>query len=164
MNVRPDYTLLSKIIKEYEGFSETAYPDTGGVWTYGFGSTFNYDKNRKVQKGDVISMANAIMHLEIEVRQKVKELNHYIKKPLNMNQSTAIVDYVYNRGIGNMLKTQLDELINANPDDPRIPEVIKGTGLWDRMGNKLWGLGRRRRTQALLYSTGKLEFNFKRWS
>ena len=164
MNVNPDYELLSKIIKEYEGFYSDAYQDSGGVWTVGYGSTYNFDKGRKVQKGDYLTERDSVRWLEIEVKQKVKELNYYIKVPLTVYQSTALVDYTYNRGIGNLLKTQLDELINSNPNDIRIADEIKGTGLKDRAGNLLWGLGRRRRTEALLYSTGILKFNFPKWS
>ena len=73
------------------------------------------------------------------------------------------MDYVYNRGIGNLLKTQLDELINKNPNDPKIKDEIINTGLWDRLGHKLWGLGRRRRAEAHLYFTGELKFNWNKW-
>ncbi len=163
MNVNPNYEKLCAIKEHFEGFSNVAYKDTGGVWTIGFGNTFNYDMNRKVQKGDVITKRTAIRYASIADSSFLKELNTYIKVPLNQNQSTALMDYVYNRGIGNMLKTKLDELINANPNDPKIKDEIIGTGLWDRMGNKLWGLGRRRRTEAHLYFTGELKFNWKRW-
>jgi lysozyme len=163
-NINPDYELLFQIIKHYEGFYPNAYQDSGGVWTIGIGSTYNFDKGRKVQKGDYMTEKEAVRYVEIEVKQKVKELNHYIKVPLTVYQSTAMVDYTYNRGIGNLLKTKLDELINANPNDPRIISEIKGTGLRDRAGNLLWGLGRRRRTEALLYEKGILQFKFPRWS
>lgn len=164
MNVKPDIVLLSKIIKHYEGYHTNAYADTGNVWTIGFGSIYNFDKGRKVMKGDVITEYNAQRYLEIEMQQKIKELNRYIKVQLNTHQATALVDYTYNRGIGNLLKTQLDELINENPFDKRILAEMKGTGLWDRLGNKLWGLGRRRRTEAMLYEKGILQFQFPRWS
>lgn len=162
--IKPDYDILFKIIRHYEGFYSNAYQDTGGVWTIGIGSIYNYDKGRKVQKGDTITEKDCVRYVEIEVAQKIKELNRFIKSPLNQNQATAIVDYTYNRGIGNLLKTQLDELINKNPFDEKIPELIKGTGLKDRAGNLLWGLGRRRRTEALMYSKGILQFDFPKWS
>ena len=160
---KPDYTLLGKIVEHYEGYSAMAYPDTGGVITIGFGSTYNFDRNRKVRMGDFITREIAENWLEIEFEIVVKQLNHYIKVPLKTHQATALVDYIYNRGIGNMLKTRLDDLINKNPNDPRIRQEILSTGLRDRMGNLLWGLGRRRRTEANLYFTGELKFNFKRW-
>ena len=31
------------IIKKFEGLELSSYPDTGGIWTIGFGSTINKD-------------------------------------------------------------------------------------------------------------------------
>lgn len=163
-NVKPDYNKLSQMKRHFEGFFKEAYQDTGGVWTIGFGSTYNHDRGRKVKQGDLIGTDTAIKWMEIDTKRFIDQLNLYIKVPLNPDQSAAIVDYTYNRGIGNFLKTKLDELINANPNDPRIHDEIIGTGLWDRAGNKLWGLGRRRRAEAHLYFTGNLKFDWPRWS
>jgi len=164
MNVQPDYTKLSQIKKHFEGFQNSAYQDTGKIWTIGFGSTWNHDHNRKVRQGDIISSTTALRWMQIDIESFVAQLNRYIKVKLNPDQSAAIVDYTYNRGIKNFLRTQLDELINENPNDSRIKDEIIGTGLWDRMGNKLWGLGRRRRAEAHLYFTGQLRFDWPRWS
>ena len=164
MNVNPDYKKLAAIKRHFEGFYSSAYKDSGGVWTVGYGSTYNFDKKRKVQKGDFLLEDDAIRFMEIETQNVRAQLNAYIKKPLNPSQSAAIMDYVYNRGIGNFLKTRLDELINANPNDPAIGKEIIGTGLKDRAGNLLWGLGRRRRAEAFLYNTGGLKFDWPRWA
>jgi lysozyme len=163
MNVNPDYKKLAAIKKHFEGLYLNAYQDSGGVWTIGFGSTYNYDKGRKVQKGDFLTEYDAIRYMERETENVRKQLNFYIKRPLNLDQSAAIMDYVYNRGIGNFLKTRLDELINENPNDPAIAKEIIGTGLRDRAGNLLWGLGRRRRAEAHLYTTGALKFVWPKW-
>ena len=140
MNVNPNYTLWAQMIKEFEGFRNKAYLCPSKVWTIGLGSTYNYTAKRKFQ--EVVRLANV-----------------YIKKPLTLSQATAVCDYIYNRGIGNFLKTQLDELINANPNDHRIAQEMRGTGLTDRLGNILRGLKRRRNCQANLYFTGQLKFS-----
>jgi lysozyme len=163
MNVKPDYNLLCGLLEHFEGFYPNAYQDTGGVWTLGFGSTRNFDKNRMVQKGDTISKEDAIRYVQIECQSIETYLNKYIRVSLTPYQSAALVDYVYNRGIGNFLKTKLDELINENVLNPAIKNEFLGTGLWDRMGNKLWGLGRRRRSEYHLFSTGNLKFDWKKW-
>jgi lysozyme len=162
-NVLPDFQKLAAIKEHFEGYKNIAYKDSGGVWTVGFGSTFNHDAKRKVQDGDVVHKEQAIRWMATDTANIVAQLNKYITSQLNPWQSAAMVDYVYNRGIGNMLKTQLDELINANPHDPLIPEEIKKTGLKDRAGNLLWGLGRRRLAEAYLYQTGQLKFDWPRW-
>lgn len=163
MYVVPDYEKLCKILEAFEGYDAGAYKDSGGVWTIGYGSTFNYDKNRKVKDGDVVSRTTAMRFMERDLQSVVRQLNMYITQPLSPDQSAALVDYVYNRGIRNFLRTRLDELINANPFDERIKDEFLGTGLWDRAGNKLWGLGRRRRAEYYLYSTGLLKFDWQRW-
>ena len=162
-NVLPDFQKLAAIKEHFEGYKNIAYKDSGGVWTVGFGSTFNHTEKRKVQDGDIVHKEQAIKWMAIDVDNILKQLNQYIHTQLNPDQSAAIVDYTYNRGIGNLLKTQLDELINGNPFDPLIPEEIKKTGLKDRAGNLLWGLGRRRLAEAYLYQTGILKFDWPRW-
>lgn len=158
-----DYQKLQSLKSSFEGFENIAYKDTGGVWTVGGGHTFNYTKNRKVKEGDTIDLITDAKWLEIKLESICKELGLYLKKELNPCQAAAIVDYTYNRGIGNFLKTQLDELINADPNDKRIADEIIGTGLKDRAGNLLWGLGRRRYSEAWLYFKGEVKTNFNRW-
>lgn len=35
MNINPDYNLWAKMIREFEGFRNKAYRDSGLVWTIG---------------------------------------------------------------------------------------------------------------------------------
>lgn len=163
MNVEPNYVQWAELKKQFEGFKTDAYADTGNVWTVGYGSTYNHDAKRRVQKGDKINESTAIRWMAIDSESVVKQANVYIKVRQTASQSTAICDYIYNRGIGNFLKTQLDELINSSASVDLICNEILNTGLKDRLGNLLWGLGRRRRAQAYLYKTGKLKFDFQRW-
>src|ERR1700749_2200706 len=160
MNVQPDIELWGEMRQEFEGLRLKAYKDSGSVWTCGFGTTYLYDKARKVQEGDTITREDADRYMAYDSAEVIRQLNLYIKKPLNTAQSTAIADYFYNRGAGNFLKTELDELINANPNDPRILDEIRKTGLWDRLGNMMNGLVRRRKSEAFLYQTGLLRFKF----
>jgi len=162
-NVEPDMLLWARMKEHYEGCKLTAYKDTGGVWTVGFGETFNHDAKRKVKQGDVITFDKAVQWMAISAEERIKQANQFIKVKLNPTQSAAICDYIYNRGIGNFLKTSLDESINLRLPVNMICEDIVSTGLKDRMGNLLWGLGRRRRTQAYLYKYGVLRFEFPKW-
>jgi lysozyme len=162
-NVIPDFYKLSAIKEHFEGYSGVAYKDSGNVWTVGFGSTYNHDKKRKVQEGDIVTKEIAIRWMATDVDSVIRQANQYITTQLSPSQSAAIVDMIYNRGIGNFLKTNLDELINGNPFDPLIKHEMINTGLKDKLGNLLWGLGRRRRSEWILYSTGQLKFDFPRW-
>ena len=163
--VKPDWDKWAIMKKHFEGLFLTAYQDTGKIWTIGYGSTFNHIARRKVIKGDRITYQDAIEFMRIDATEVVRLANVYIHRPLNSHQSTAVCDYIYNRGIGNFLKADLnglglDETINANPLDPHIADIIKGTGLKDKLGRLLPGLIRRRKSQAHLYFTGELKFQF----
>ena len=162
-NIIPDYRLLGSVKKGFEGFAVLAYKDSGGIWTVGYGSTYNHTHDRKVREGDVVSQATAEEWMKKDTVEIVRLLNLYIKVPQNSAQSTALVDYVYNRGIKNFLNTQLDELINSKAPLADIAKEFVGTGLKDRLGNLLWGLGRRRRCEAYLYCTGILKTEWPRW-
>ena len=162
-NVIPDFNKLTELKEHFEGYSNVAYKDSGGVWTVGFGSTYNHSEKRKVKEGDTVHKEQAKRWAAIDYDNIIKQANQYITVQLSPYQSAAIVDYIYNRGIGNFLKTQLDELINANPHDKLIAHEIVNTGLKDRLGNLLWGLGRRRRSQAYLYFTGIVKTDWTRW-
>lgn len=156
----PNFELWFEMKKEFEGFSTQAYADSGGLWTIGFGSTYNHNQKRKVQKGDLINRETAIEWMKIDANEVVRQLNAYIKVKLKDTQTTAICDYIYNRGIGNFLRTQLDELINSNAEMDKICKEIEGTGLKDRLGNLLNGLIRRRKSESYLYRFGDLKFYF----
>ena len=156
----PDYNLWFLMKKEFEGFRTRAYKDSGSVWTIGFGSTYNHTFKRRVQQGDLISQETAIEWMKIDAIEVVRQLNFYIKVKLKDTQTTAICDYIYNRGIGNFLKTQLDELINSNANIDDICKEIERTGLWDKIGNMLNGLIRRRKSESYLYKNGVLKFYF----
>lgn len=162
-NVIPDFNKLTELKEHFEGYRNTAYKDSGGVWTVGYGSTYNHAAKRKVREGDVVSKEQAVRWAAIDYEDILKQANRYISVQLNPWQSAAVVDYIYNRGIGNFLKTQLDELINANPHDKLIAHEMVGTGLKDRLGILRWGLGRRRRSQAYLYFTGTVKTDWPRW-
>ena len=155
--------LWARMKEHFEGCKLVAYADTGGVWTIGFGETYNHDARRKVRQGDTITFEKAVQWMGISAEERIKQANQYIKVKLNGAQSAAICDYIYNRGIGNFLKTNLDELINGSGNVDAICNEIINTGIRDRLGSVLWGVGRRRRTQAYLYKYGVLKFDFPRW-
>lgn len=163
MNVKPDFGVWASIKKEFEGCRLKAYQDTAKIWTIGFGATYNHNARRRVKENDTITYQDAINFMEIDAAETVRLANVYIKKPLNWHQSTAICDYIYNRGIGTFLKVEynswgLDELINQNPNDDRISIMLSETGWKDRLGNILGGLKRRRKCEAELYRSGNVIF------
>ena len=137
------------LIKQFEGFYPNAYLCPAGVPTIGFGSTMWAD-GRKVKLGEVISMENAEKLLQWEINNKVHCLN---KLRLNQNQFDALMSFVYNVGIGNLMKSTLYKKALLNPNDETIrDEFMK----WNKARVKgvltpLKGLTRRRQAESNLY-------------
>lgn len=137
------------LIKQFEGFYPNAYLCPAGVPTIGFGSTMWAD-GRKVKLGEVISMENAEKLLMWEINNKVHCLN---KLYLNQNQFDALMSFVYNVGVGNLMKSTLYKKALLNPNDPTIhDEFMK----WNKARVKgvltpLKGLTRRREAESNLY-------------
>lgn len=137
------------LIKQFEGFYANAYLCPASVPTIGFGSTMWAD-GRKVKLGEVISMENAEKLLQWEINNKVHCLN---KLRLNQNQFDALMSFVYNVGVGNLMKSTLYKKALLNANDPTIrDEFMK----WNKARVKgvltpLKGLTRRRQEEANLY-------------
>lgn len=137
------------LIKQFEGFYPNAYLCPASVPTIGFGSTMWAD-GRKVKLGEVISMENAEKLLQWEINNKVHCLN---KLRLNQNQFDAMMSFVYNVGVGNLMKSTLYKKALLNPNDETIrDEFMK----WNKARVKgvltpLKGLTRRREAESKLY-------------
>lgn len=79
--------LAAALIRSFEGFRSTAYQDSGGVWTIGFGHTSG------VKPGDQITMAEAAAFLESDAEPLLTLVGN---KPLIA--AGAFVSFGYNCG------------------------------------------------------------------
>jgi len=100
-------------IKQSEGLFLNAYKDSGGVWTIGYGSTFNFDLVRAVQPGDTIDLATAQKWLEMEVATNTKDIKAALKVSVNNNQLNALISLAYNIGINAFRKSTLLSYLNS---------------------------------------------------
>lgn len=138
-----------ELIKKFEGYFPNAYLCPAGVPTIGFGSTM-WSDGKKVKLGEKINMENAEKLLLWELQQKEHSLN---KLKLNQNQFDALMSFVYNVGVGNLMKSTLYKKALLNANDPTIrDEFMK----WNKARVKgvltpLKGLTRRRQEEANLY-------------
>ena len=86
------------LTKSFEQLRLKAYPDSGGIWTIGWGHTS--DKNYTVTPDSVITLLQA----ENLIIQDFGEAEATLKEQmpnwqdLNENQYAACVDFVFNRG------------------------------------------------------------------
>lgn len=137
------------LIKKFEGFFADAYICPAGVPTIGYGSTM-WSDGKKVKLGEKISMENAQKLLLWELQQKEYSLNKLI---LNQNQFDALMSFVYNVGIGNLMKSTLYKKALLNSNDITISDEFMK---WNKARVKgvltpLKGLTRRRQEEANLY-------------
>ena len=87
-------------IKRWEGLELTAYKDTGGVWTIGYGHTARSGNPPTPSAGMKITEAEAKAILDRDLVQYEKAVNDYVKVPLTQNQYDALVSLCYNIGPG----------------------------------------------------------------
>lgn len=146
-----------EIVKHFEGCYLKSYKCPAGVWTIGIGST-HWPDGRAVVEGEVCTQDQAESMLLDELTKCAKhlELNKLL---LTQSQTDALCSFIYNVGIGAFIKSTLLRIILTNPSDPNISQQFYR---WNRVGgNVLEGLTRRRLSEAHLYFTGQLKFNWK---
>lgn len=153
-----------ELIKKKEGIKlnskgqAVAYQDVGGIWTIGYGNIF-YDtvpalKNRfgrsKVQKGDVISQAEADQLLNATVETIAKKITPQIKRVApTTNELASLISLAYNIGTGALLKSKLFALYNANK--PKL-EVANRFFDWVYVqGKQVQGLVNRRKDEQKIF-------------
>lgn len=142
-------TIAAELCKRFEGFRSKPYLCPAGIATIGYGSTY-YADGRKVTLQDAwVSEQQAsdlLMH----------ELSHtYLPGVLRLcpvlandeRRCNAIVDFVYNLGVGRLQTSTLRRKINAQDWDGAKEELMK----WTRGGGKvLPGLVKRRQAEVSL--------------
>lgn len=135
--------ILINHIKKSEACVLTAYQDTKGVWTIGYGHT------QGVKKGDRITIFQAEQFLKQDLArfeaaaQKVKRLS-------TQGKFDAVVDFMYNCGTGNFDKSTLRKYIEAGRKTADIQrEFLK----WVNSGGRpLDGLFSRRIWEAARFN------------
>jgi lysozyme len=137
------------LLHKYEGLRLDAYLCPAKVWTIGYGNT-RYEDGTPVKKGDVVTKARAEeLFNNILNNSFAAPVRRLVKSKLNNNQFSALVSFAYNVGVGNLQKSTLLRLVNANPNDPEIRTQFMR---WNKAGGKeLLGLTRRRQAEADLY-------------
>lgn len=145
------------LIKTFEGLQLTAYLCPAGIYTIGYGNTF-YEDGKPVKKGDKVTKETAEHLLPLIVKKFAIDVNQAVTVNLRQHQFDALVSFCYNVGIGNFKSSTLLKRVNANAPMMAIKaEFLK----WNRGGGKvLAGLTRRRNSEAFLYDTGILKFDF----
>lgn len=136
------------LIKEHEGYRDTAYRCPSGEWTIGFGHTSG------VKEGQRCTPMDAGRWLKEDIAAAEREVSFQTQGvPLRQCQYDALVSFVFNLGAGNFRKSTLLKKARANPDNPSIRDEF---GKWIYGGGRvLPGLVARREAEADLYFSDK---------
>lgn len=130
------------LIKKFEGCSLTAYQDSAGIWTIGYGHTLH------VHAGDVITHETADVLLQSDVNRAGQAVNKQVKISLNQNQFDALVSFVFNLGESRFMSSTLLEKLNQGDLNGAAREFLR----WDHAGHRvLPGLARRRADERALF-------------
>ena len=133
----------TKLLKFFEGCKLTAYQDSVGVWTIGYGHT------KGVYDGMTITQEEAEQMLLTELEEYEGYVEKYVTVPLTQNQFDALVCWVYNLGPTNFKNSTLLKELNSGNYTAAGKEITR----WNKAGGKvLAGLVRRREAEAQLFS------------
>jgi len=141
--------LAASLCRQFEGFRSKPYLCPAGVPTIGYGSTY-YSDGRKVTLNDLsISQedANALLLVELNHTYLPGVLRNCPILATDEKKCNAIVDFVYNLGIGRLQTSTLKRKINAQEWEAAQEQLM----LWTKGGGKvLPGLLKRRQAECLL--------------
>jgi len=109
--------MIYNFIKEVEGCKLTAYQDSVGVWTIGYGHTKN------VKRGDVITQQQANVFLDQDLKPCYECLFKNVKVFINEHQKTALLSFIFNVGVGAFEKSTLLKKLN-NKEYDEVPKEL----------------------------------------
>lgn len=131
-----------QLTEGFEGCKLTAYQDSRGVWTIGFGHTLN------VRPGMVWTQPQAESWLLADVASAARTVNNVVHIPLTQSEFDALVDFEYNTGA--LPGSTLLRLLNAGD----ISGAAAQFEVWGHAGGVvLAGLLRRRTVEEKEFLT-----------
>lgn len=130
--------LIGKI-KEFEGYSDTAYKCAAGVWTCGYGTTKGITPTTHCTRAEAEQwLLRDLAPVEAYVNT-IPEVN-------TQGKYDALVDFTYNLGLGNLKQSTLLRKIKEGAPTGDIQEQFR---MWVYAGGKvLKGLVKRREWEA----------------
>ncbi len=130
------------LIQGFERLVLTAYLDSGGVPTIGWGHT------KGVQLGDICTIAQADAWFNGDTAEAVNGVNATVTVPLNQNEFDALVAFTFNVGVGSEAHSTLIKCVNAGDFMDAAAEFPK----WNHVGGVVsLGLTRRRAAERALF-------------
>ncbi|HAV1453484.1 TPA: lysozyme [Enterobacter hormaechei subsp. steigerwaltii] len=135
------------LIKEFEGCKLTAYQDSVGVWTIGYGWTQPVD-GKPIRAGMTIKQETAERLLKTGLVSYESDVSRLVKVSLTQGQFDALVSFTYNLGARSLSTSTLLRKLNAGDYATAADEFLR----WNKAGGKvLNGLTRRREAERALF-------------
>ena len=91
-----------------ESLRLTAYQDSGGIWTIGYGHT-----GPEVHAGLVITRQQAITWLQNDVQKAVNAVNANVRVSVTQQEFDSLVDFTFNVGVHAFETSTLLKKLNA---------------------------------------------------
>lgn len=150
------------LIIHFEELQLTAYLCQAGVWTIGYGTT-RYPDGQRVKPGDKITRENAVKLFKGDIAFFERKVDDLTRDDITQHEFDALVSFCYNVGPyeDGYAGSSLRKAVNSRTADPLY---IDGRfGVWNKarvegvlkVSN---GLIRRRKAEACLYNTGKINY------
>lgn len=135
------------LIKEFEGCKLTAYQDSVGVWTIGYGWTQPVD-GKPIRAVMTIKQETAERLLKTGLVSYESDVSRLVKVSLTQGQFDALVSFTYNLGARSLSTSTLLRKLNAGDYAGAADELLR----WNKAGGKvLNGLTRRREAERALF-------------
>ena len=129
--------------KRFEGLRLKAYQDSGGIWTIGYGHT-----GQHIGRDQTVTALEAEVLLRADLRSAIDCVNSAVLRALEQRHFDALVDFCFNAGRGNFLRSTLLRYLNAGD----IEAAADQFALWINVnGEANRGLQRRRAAEAALF-------------
>lgn len=139
------------LICNFEGLKLSAYDDSTGVWTIGYGTT-RYPNGQRVSEGDRCTLEQAKAYMQHDLKIFERAVNSAVKVPLKQNQFDALVSLAYNIGVGAFKNSTLLKKLNLGD----YQEAANQFDVWVNAGGKrLQGLVNRRAIEKKLFLSSK---------
>lgn len=129
-------------ICKHEGCSLTAYKDSGGVWTIGYGHIKN------VLPTDIISQEQADLFLLQDLKPTEICINENVKVVINQNQFNSLSSFIFNVGVNAFSKSTLLKKLNSGDYSGAANEFMRW--VYDN-GRFVQGLFNRREDEKNLF-------------
>lgn len=136
------YEKAIDLIKKHEGFNARPYKCPAGVLTIGYGRTID------VRPYEITTEEAETIWLDKYVKTIADQILALVNVELSNNQICALIDFVYNLGIGNFKSSTLLRKINQGDFSAAANEFLK----WNKAGGiVLKGLENRRIAERMLF-------------